>query len=351
MAGDKIWFEVEEEARKSSHEGRNLSIEQMAKRCDSKELEILERKRPGMTINLHTLSLGEKTSIDEPSGKKRISQHSAANSKEGGSNEKRKEPQLKPSSNEDEKEKHQTQKVEGSQSNKSNWIYDDKDKNRGSSWDRSPKRKRQDREDEHVRDISNREHDTKRNVSRENGEPNRGNNFQNKGGNRNHNKKNGLMKYIPKIQICYDEVCANLSCQVPNSYVHHKDDCPFGQEHQDQRYLQNQDQRYPRGQSQNYSQGIAPRYNQGSRPGYPQGQNQRFHHDWNPRYSQNQGQRYHQDSHPRYPQNQGLRYPPDSHPRHHQTQGQRYPQTQGHLQSQEQGHPQNKTMQSQNKDF
>ena len=39
MAGDKIWFEVEKEERLSAQEGRLLTLEQLAKRCDFKELE------------------------------------------------------------------------------------------------------------------------------------------------------------------------------------------------------------------------------------------------------------------------------------------------------------------------
>ena len=59
MTGDKIYFEVLKEERSNAQEGRILTIEQLAKRCDLKYLEALERKRPDLTINLHTLSMGE----------------------------------------------------------------------------------------------------------------------------------------------------------------------------------------------------------------------------------------------------------------------------------------------------
>ena len=58
IIGDSIWFNVESDERKNLQEGRVLTIEQLAKRCDSKHLEVLERKRPDMTINLNTLSVG-----------------------------------------------------------------------------------------------------------------------------------------------------------------------------------------------------------------------------------------------------------------------------------------------------
>ena len=58
IIGDAIWFDIEREERKNLQEGRVLTIEQLAKRCDSKHLEILERKRPDMTIYLNTLSVG-----------------------------------------------------------------------------------------------------------------------------------------------------------------------------------------------------------------------------------------------------------------------------------------------------
>ena len=59
MTGDKIYFEILKEERSNAQEGRILTIEQLAKRCDLKYLETLERKRPDLTINLHTLSMGE----------------------------------------------------------------------------------------------------------------------------------------------------------------------------------------------------------------------------------------------------------------------------------------------------
>ena len=59
MTGDKIYFEILKEERSNAQEGRILTIEQLAKRCDLKYLEALERKRPDLTINLHTLSMGE----------------------------------------------------------------------------------------------------------------------------------------------------------------------------------------------------------------------------------------------------------------------------------------------------
>ena len=32
------------------------------------------------------------------------------------------------------------------------------------------------------------------------------------------------------MQICYDQVCMDSRCQIPNSYVHHKEDCPHDKE-------------------------------------------------------------------------------------------------------------------------
>ena len=63
MTGDKIYFEVLKEERSNAQEGRILTIEQLAKRCDLKYLEALERKRPDLTINLHTLTMGENTPL------------------------------------------------------------------------------------------------------------------------------------------------------------------------------------------------------------------------------------------------------------------------------------------------
>ena len=82
MAGDKIWFEVEREERRSAQDGRILTTDQLAQRCDSKELDILQRKRPEMTINLHTLTIGDDQPKAQNVGKKKFQFQKFENSKD-----------------------------------------------------------------------------------------------------------------------------------------------------------------------------------------------------------------------------------------------------------------------------
>ena len=59
-------------------------------------------------------------------------------------------------------------------------------------------------------------------------------NYQNRGrgnyGRRNFGNQGfrgkGIVKYSePRPYILYDEICKNQACKLPNSYIHHKDDC------------------------------------------------------------------------------------------------------------------------------
>ena len=39
------------------------------------------------------------------------------------------------------------------------------------------------------------------------------------------NKRRGVVRYVATPKICYDQVCKNVECQIPNAFVHHKDNC------------------------------------------------------------------------------------------------------------------------------
>ena len=61
---------------------------------------------------------------------------------------------------------------------------------------------------------------------------------------RNFGNKRGIVRYVAKPFILYDQICQNQECQNPSSFVHHKDECPRlrQQRNQDTQNLQQEDQ-------------------------------------------------------------------------------------------------------------
>ena len=108
---------------------------------------------------------------------------------------------------------------------------------RSSSWDRNPKKLRNERERDHSSDersgsnFKSREgkeeefrgKDRDRSSFNDNSE--RGKTPNGRYNGRNFNRRRGVVRYVATPKICYDQVCKNVECQIPNAFVHHKDDC------------------------------------------------------------------------------------------------------------------------------
>ena len=325
MVTERIWYETEKEERNSAQEGRTLSIEQMARRCDTKELEQLERNRPDMTISLHTWDLGggkaplrnanrfvtrdenrpynlrsSKTrnqalnthmDIDTPmdidpsldrellQGANEVEKQPSITDLDSsldrelieGANQIEKRPMIEARRkfplNNDQKNIEQNHEKRNSseeyhqqgrtnRDTKETWSYSnmkrpnewDSNKKRGGAtgqrFNYSYDRDRQMNQQGNKHEENKQQNQTSTSYQNQNQGSNRSNisrgynnqysNYQNRGreyyGKRNFGgqgfRGRGIVKYSePRPYILYDEICKNQACKLPNSYIHHKDDC------------------------------------------------------------------------------------------------------------------------------